>query len=76
MAAKQDRVATSLGEVRSAGWSILNVRSYWQVREGFLLTAGVENLFDRNYREHLDLRTGRGVFQPGRNAYLGMELRY
>jgi outer membrane receptor protein involved in Fe transport len=41
-----------------------------------LLTAGVENLGDRFYREHLDLRTGRGVFQPGVNFYVGMRVTY
>jgi outer membrane receptor protein involved in Fe transport len=72
----QDRVASSLGELRSAGFTVYDLRSFWQARQGLLLTAGVENLFDRTYREHLDLRTGLGVFQPGRNVYLGMELRY
>jgi outer membrane receptor protein involved in Fe transport len=72
----QDRVATSLGEVTSAGFTVWNLRAYWQAREGILLTAGVENLFDKYYREHLDLLTGRGVYQPGISGYVGVELRY
>ena len=28
------------------------------------------------YREHLDLRTGYGVYQPGRSFYFGTELQY
>jgi iron complex outermembrane recepter protein len=78
--AHQERVAESLGEKPSAGFIIYDIRGYWQVRKGFLLTAGVENVFDRNYREHLDLLTGQpfgpGVFQPGVNGYFGVELRY
>jgi outer membrane receptor protein involved in Fe transport len=76
LVAPQNRVATSLNEVKSAGFTIYNLRSFWQVRRGILLTAGVENLFDRNYREHLDLRTGFGTFQPGISPYLGVEMRY
>jgi outer membrane receptor protein involved in Fe transport len=41
-----------------------------------LLLAGIENLTDKYYHEHLDLRTGRGVFQPGINFYFGFELTY
>jgi hypothetical protein len=36
--------------------------------------AGVENFTDKQYLEHLDLRTG--VFQPGINYYFGSELTY
>jgi outer membrane receptor protein involved in Fe transport len=81
--AAQDHVAESLGELPSAGFVVWDVRSYWRVHKGVLLTAGVENIFDRFYREALDLRTGdffstsgHGVYQPGTNAYFGMELTY
>jgi outer membrane receptor protein involved in Fe transport len=90
----QNRVASSLEELRSPGFTTFDLRSYWQVRKGVLLTAGVENIFDRFYREHLDLRTGNGqgpffsntdqlllgpghgVYQPGTNAYVGVQLSY
>ena len=57
----------------------------------WLLTAGVENFGDKNYREHLDLRTGTfpltnpvtgqvevgpGLLQPGVNFYFGAQLTY
>ncbi len=74
--ASQDRVASSLNEQRSSGFAVYDVRSFWKARQGLTLTAGVENVFDRNYREHLDLLTGLGVFQPGINGYFGVELRY
>jgi len=74
--ASQERVASSLLETRSSGFAIYDVRTFWRARQGLLLTAGVENVFDRNYREHLDLRTGLGVFQPGINGYFGVEMRY
>lgn len=70
--ARQDQVAASLNELPSAGFVVYDLLSYWRVNEGILFTAGVYNLFDRNYREHLDLRTGIGVFQPGINPYVGL----
>jgi iron complex outermembrane recepter protein len=90
MTAHQHRVAESLGEVGSAGWTIVNMRGYWQITKNLLLTGGVDNLFNRLYREHLDLRTGvgipgvvdgskylgLGVFQPGISPYLGIEYRW
>jgi iron complex outermembrane recepter protein len=73
---EQSLVAASLGEQLTGGFTVFNVRGYWQVRDNVLLTAGVDNLGDRYYREHLDLRTGLGVFQPGINFYFGMRVNY
>jgi outer membrane receptor protein involved in Fe transport len=67
----QDRVATSLREQESAGFSTWDFRSYWQATDSLLLVAGVENFTDKQYREHLDLRTGSGA-----NFYFGCELQY
>ncbi len=74
--APQERVASSLLEQRSSGFAVYDVRSFWRARDNVTLTAGVENVFNRFYQEHLDLRTGRGVYQPGLNGYVGVELRY
>lgn len=41
-----------------------------------LLVAGVENLTDKNYQEHLDPRNLSNVFRPGINYYFGAELTY
>jgi outer membrane receptor protein involved in Fe transport len=72
----QDRVAASLLERQTPGFTTWDLRGYWRADEGLLLVAGVENFTDKHYREHLDLRTGRGVFQPGASFYMGMELTY
>jgi outer membrane receptor protein involved in Fe transport len=75
----QDRVATSLRESPTPGFSVWDVRGQWRATDRFLLTAGIENLGDVNYREHLDFRSlsgGISVFQPGRNVYVGGELVY
>jgi outer membrane receptor protein involved in Fe transport len=73
---KQDRVASSLLEQPTPGFTTFDARGYWKATEQLRLTLGVENLTDKHYREHLDLRTGQGVFQPGINFYAGVELQY
>jgi outer membrane receptor protein involved in Fe transport len=77
---RQERFAQSLLEQYTGGFTLFDVAGYWQVNTNFLLTAGVENIGDRNYREHLDLRDlgggGIGVFQPGTNFYFGAQVSY
>jgi outer membrane receptor protein involved in Fe transport len=72
----QDRVASSLLEQETAGFAIWDLRSYWRANDSLLLVTGIENFTDKDYREHLDLRTGNGVFQPGINFYFGVEVTY
>ncbi len=74
--ADQNEVATSLDEQRTGGFTVFNIRGFWQVHKQVLLTAGVDNLTDRNYQESLDLRTGLGVYQPGINFFVGMRVSY
>jgi len=83
MVATQDLVASSLNEQRTGGFVVHYLRGYWQARENLMLLAGVENIGNLQYREHLDLRTGSGVpgsdggvFQPGINFYFGMKVSY
>ena len=72
----QDRVARTLFEFETGGFTVWNLRSYWQARDNLMLIAGVENFTDKFYREHLDFRSGRGVFRPGVNFYFSSELTY
>jgi outer membrane receptor protein involved in Fe transport len=73
---QQDRVATSLFEAHTPGFTVWNVRGYWAPTENTTIVAGVENFGDKFYREHLDYRSGLGVFQPGINFYAGVERTY
>jgi iron complex outermembrane receptor protein len=74
--ASQDRVATSLGEIPTSGFTVYNVRGNWQVSDKWAISGGVENIFDKFYREHLDIITGAGVYQPGRNFYVVVEMKF
>ena len=72
----QDRIAASLEEIETPGFVTFDTRSYWRLTEDLLFIAGIENLTDEFYREHLDYRSGLGVFRPGINFYFGTELGY
>jgi len=76
--AAQNDVSATNSELATDGYSLFSVYGNWQVRDGVMLSAGVENLFDENYNLHLagynrirnsDVAlgarlpgTGRGVF--------------
>ena len=78
----QVRVAASLLETATPGFTTWDVRGYWKPRERLLLVAGVENFTDKQYGEHLDFRTssplslGRSVFRPGVTFYAGATAEY
>jgi outer membrane receptor protein involved in Fe transport len=84
----QDAVAASLGELPTPGFTIFDVRGYWQVTKNFLLVSGVENFGDKQYRQHLDPRSGPAnpgdlanptnpiLLQPGVNFYITAQLSY
>ncbi len=72
----QNRVATSLLESETPGFTTYDVRGFWRVCKNLMLVSGVENLTDKQYREHLDSRNFSSVFQPGVNFYFGAELTY
>lgn len=79
--AGQNNFAKSLGEFPTPGFTIFNVRTYWQATEQLLLTAGVENIGDKLYREHLDPISGNLIgmapfFRPGTNFYFGTQFTY
>lgn len=75
----QDRVAASLLEMPTPGFTIYDLRGFYRPQGSLLLVAGVENFTDKAFREHLDFRSFDGsivVLQPGANFYCGGELTY
>ncbi|MCA9122834.1 MAG: TonB-dependent receptor [Planctomycetaceae bacterium] len=75
---QQDRVAQSLLESTTPGFTVWDIRAAWQPSDRFNIVCGIENFTDRAYREHLDYRSPDGfqVFQPGINFYAGSEVLY
>ena len=70
-------------ETRTPGFTVCHLRGYWSRHENLRLTAGIENLFDRNYLEHLDMRFAAQpgtpftsptlALAPGFTPYFGVE---
>ncbi len=88
---KQDRVAIDQGNVvgrdlgPSAGFTTLALNGGYQFSEQVSLTAGVDNVFNRLYSEHLNLAGSADfgypadpirVNEPGRSAWVKLNLRY
>lgn len=80
MVDNQDRVATSLLEAETPGFTVVDLRGTYRPERmrNLLWVAGIENLFDRAYQEHLDFRAPNGtrVLQPGISVYFGADLQY
>jgi iron complex outermembrane receptor protein len=79
-AADQERVDASLNEGRTPGWGTMNASA--GLRQGRLqVTAGLANLFDRLYVEHLSyqrdpFRTGVRVPELGRSFFANASFRF
>ncbi len=70
LAAAQNKISIKYGEDQTNGYALLHIRSGFPFRlagKKTDLQFGVENVFDKNYHEHLDWGN---VKRQGRNAYL------
>ena len=76
---EQSRISTEFGETVTPSFSLLDVRLSYQVSDFIRFSAGVNNLFDENYYEHLN-RSVRGannpIFAPGRNVFTSFNLTF
>ena len=75
---RQDRVATSLLESTTPGFTVWDLRSFWSPRDQWLLVGGVENFTNKQYQEHLDYHaiSGQSVYRPGVTFYMGTQWTY
>jgi len=79
--AGQNNVASTLDERVTPGFTVFNVRGFWKVTDNLLITTGVENLGDKNYREHLDPISGNilgsgPLLRPGANFFFNTQISY
>jgi iron complex outermembrane receptor protein len=77
--AQQTRVSRTNSEEATDGYTVLSLYGDWEILDGLRLTAGVENLLDEVYRDHLsgynrngfgDVAIGDRVPGPGRAVFL------
>ena len=89
--AAQERVAVGQGNVvgrdlgPSTGFATMALNGGWRFGERVRLTAGVDNVFDRRYSEHLNLSGSSDfgypadpirIHEPGRTAWIKLDFEY
>lgn len=84
LAAKQDQTDPRYPETETPGYQVVDLRGGIHLPYGFSLEAGVENIFDQDYTEHLsrtaalavgDLAAGEKIPMPGRFFYASIYWR-
>ena len=95
MVDKQDRYALNQGNIvgrdlgESAGFAVFSLNGSWRPSDDWLLSAGVDNLFDKTYAEFVSRAGGNGmggsipgylqttrVNEPGRLLWLKATLQF
>ena len=82
--AKQNHTSDENHEKKTSGYAVFNLSANYQPTNHVTLQAGVNNLFDRNYQDHLggynrvgnnpDIAKGERLPGLGRSAYLGVNI--
>ncbi|MBU1775067.1 MAG: TonB-dependent receptor, partial [Gammaproteobacteria bacterium] len=88
--AAQDRVAVNQGNIAgqdiaaTAGFGVFSVNGGWRAGKSVQVSAGVDNVFDKTYAEHISragtMVTGytqtTRVNEPGRNVWVKADLEF
>lgn len=83
--ARQDKVSETNSETESSGYALANLRGGADLMRNLTLTAGIENIFDREYQNHLsginrvvnsDVPVGERVPSPGRSFFAALQYRF
>ncbi len=76
--AAQNRVSVAYDEKASPGFFLAGFSVYYQMSSMFQVSAGVDNLFDQAYYEHLNrnmIGTQANFYEPGRNFYINIRFK-
>lgn len=82
LAARQDRINPEFGEDETPSFALFHLRAGKSFSPHWRVEIGIENLFDREYHEHLtreallpegDLKPGDEVPGPGRGFHLSVQ---
>ena len=77
--ARQSKVSRTNNESKSSGYGLLNLRGQVDLTEYFSISAGIENVLDKKYTDHLagtnrvansDVPVGEKLPGYGRSAYI------
>ena len=89
LVAEQNRYDPNKGNIvgqdlgRTPGFGVFSINGGWRPKKGVLLSAGIDNLFNKNYAEHIS-RSGATMIsgfeqtarvnEPGRNFWLRAQI--
>ncbi|MEC9313766.1 MAG: TonB-dependent receptor, partial [Pseudomonadota bacterium] len=84
--AEQNQVSAENDEEETSGYAIFNLSGEYQLSQSLQLEGGINNLFDRKYRNHLggynrvsgneDIAVGERLPGLGRSVYVGLNLNW
>lgn len=90
--ARQGRIAENQGNVvgydfdESAGFAVFSLNGAYKLSKNFKVSAGVDNLFDKDYAEHLNLAGNAGfgypandpesIHEPGRTLWTKVDFSF
>ncbi len=75
MAAEQTRVSKAYEESPSEGYIVTDFRINYTYNEHFSLNAGIKNILDKNYYEHLNRKlidASGPLYEPGRMFFINL----
>jgi iron complex outermembrane receptor protein len=80
LSATQNRTDTDLREQKTSGYGVVNIKVGGNFK-GFTINAGIDNVFDKRYFEHLSylrdpFTTGVKVPEPGRTFYVNVSYTF
>ncbi len=77
--AAQNRISDAFGETASPSFTLLDIKIGYQLTDKLSVDAGVNNVFDKNYYEHLT-RPVKGttdpIYAPGRNVFTDLSFAF
>lgn len=83
--AKQDKVSAFNNEVETSGYGLVNLDAYYRISQNIEVGLGVQNLFDKEHRDHLagynrnnnsDIPVGERLYGAGRNIFVEAKLTW
>ena len=84
--AEQDDVSETNGELETDSYELLNLSAWWTVSQALRLSAGVDNLLDETYEDHLagrnrvrgnpDIAPGERMPGLGLNGFVRIDYRF
>ena len=84
--AKQNKISTENDEEKTGGYALFNLSSQYQATSDIVVTAGVNNIFNRGYADHLggfnraggntDIAVGDRLPGIGRSGYINVNYNF